>query len=1239
LTISRKIVAGLFFLFAACFINQPLYAQLQFVENKGQWDNQVNYRTDFSTGSFYLEKTGFTVLMYNGTDLQNFQDSRHGATALQNNTHTSKLQPDKLQERAAPTNTEAFTLHSHVYKVNFLGGNENPQIAPDKVLPTYNNYFIGSDETKWQGNCKIYHAVTYKNVYPNIDVRYYTNAGNLKYDFIIRPGGNVNDIEMKYDGIDTLNVINKELVIGTSVGQVKELYPYTYQVQNGERQILDCKYFLQGNVVKFKIKDYLPNSTIVIDPTLVFCSFTGSTADNWGYSATPGPDGSLFAAGIVFNSGYPVSTGAFQQNFSGGAGDDEFGPYDIGIIRLSPNGTNRMYATYLGGDNSEQPHSMICDAQGNLVVAGRTLSSDFPTKNAQTGSTNYIPGQGEHAGKAAGGYDIFIAKFTTDGTNLIGSVQIGGSGDDGVNIRPKYIGAYGSESIRRNYGDDARSEVILDAHNNIYLASCTRSTSSGIGSFPIVNSSIQSTFGGGNQDGVILKFSPDLSVLDFSTLFGGNGDDACFVLSISPTTGNLYVGGATTSTSGLPGSKTNVINSVNQGGVCDGFVTELYPDGSGIIKTTYIGTSGDDLVYGIQFDKYGSPYIMGTTTSNSWPIIGAKYSNPGGKQFICKLQPDLSSFVYSTVFGTNIPEPNLSPVAFLVDRCQNVYVSGWGGALNNGDSYRSSNNPGTSGLVVTPNAIQPSTDGSDFYFFVLKRDADSLLYATFFGQSGGFPDHVDGGTSHFDANGVIYQAMCANCYLDNSPRGTFPTTPGAWAGQNRSVDCNEAGVKIEMNFTGVEAAIRTEINGVPNDTVGCVPLTVSFSDTLLYKAKDYVWNFGDGNPDIHIVSSTTSYTFNKVGTYRVRLIAIDSSTCNIADTAYIDIKAGNNVVSPDFTSLKIGGCHSLTFQFTNTTTAVNPAYTSSSFLWDYGDGSPQEITGYAGPTHTFPSAGTYKVSLIAIDTIFCNYPDTIQKPLSIQTNVKAAFTTPARGCAPYAALIQNTSSGGTDFQWDFGDGQTLSSVNPEITHIYPDTGIYTIRLIATDTSTCNRIDTSYFTISVVSKPTSGFTFSPIPAQQNTPTQFANTSFGASTYVWNFGDGDTSTLADPSYQFNSTDTFHVCLTAINDVGCADTFCLYVPAIVLPLLDVPTAFTPGRFGENSIIKVVGFGIGSMDWKIYNRWGQMVFESANKNSGWDGTFKGALQPTDTYTYTLDIDFTNGKKYRKTGDISLLR
>jgi len=1205
-------------------IGHSTYAQLQFIENKGQWDNRVNFKSDISNGAFFLQKSGFTVLLHNTDDLKKYTEHIHGyyksdSTKSINNSSTAKVSGTKL-----PTQNVNYTIHSHAYRVIFSGASNNPEIVPDKALDTYNNYFIGNDKSKWKGNCKIYQGVTYKNIYPNIDVRYYTNAGTLKYDLIVHPGGRINDIALRYEGAEKLEVKNKELIIGTSVGDVKELYPYTYQVEGTGRTSVDCKYVVKGNTVTFKVKDYSPDATIIIDPTLIFSSFTGSTTDNWGYTATPGPDGSFFAGGISFGQGYPVSPGAYQQTWNGG-GTDPNGAYDIAIIKLSANGVNRLYGTYLGGSTGdEQPHSMICDSRGNLIVAGRSSSSDYPAPD--------IIG-------ALGGYDIVVTKFNAAGTALIGSVRIGGSKDDGVNIKPKYVplddpnqtdGAY---ETRRNYGDDARSEVILDGANNIYLASCTQSDN-----FPTTSAAFQKTYGGGRQDGVILKFTPNLTGLIFSTFFGGAATDACFVLTFNPLLGNLYVAGGTTSTN-LPGivagSPTEPgIGNTNQGGITDGFVTEITSDGSTVIKTIFAGTAGNDLVYGVQIDRFGFPYIMGSTTGN-WPVKNAVFKSANGKQFIAKLKPDLSSFVYSTVFGSGAPIPNISPVAFLVDRCQNVYVSGWGGKFNNELGYPCA---GTNGLPVTANAIKSATDGDDFYFFVLEKNATSQLFGSFFGQTGGFSDHVDGGTSRFDAQGIIYTAICANCGGPRTP-GFFPTTPGVWASVNGSPNCNEAAIKIEMNFGGILSSVVATINGVI-DTIGCVPLTIKFVDTLA-KGKQYIWNYGDvnspKNDTTYAPTNFTTHTYTQVGVYKMTLISIDSTTCNVADTSYVTVRVGNNQVVPDFVATKIPPCSNLSYNFTNTSTATVPSFTPTSFLWDFGDGSPQVRAGLNNVQHTYASVGTYNVKLIVDDTAFCNAPDSITHQVRLAVTVKAQFETPPAGCVPYTAIFTNTSLGGTSFLWNFGDGTTSTALDPS--HLYPNTGTYTVKLVAFDSSTCNKVDSTTFNITVYNIPAANFTATPNPGVENKPTQFTNLSVGASSYIWNFGDGQTSTETNPLYQFTSTAVFTVCLQAINDAGCIDTFCLDVSAKVFPLVAIPNAFTPGKFGNNAVIKVEGFGIGKMTWNIYNRWGQLVFTAANKSQGWDGTFKGALQPMDVYAYTLDVQFTDGQKLRKTGDITLLR
>ena len=326
------------------------------------------------------------------------------------------------------------------------------------------------------------------------------------------------------------------------------------------------------------------------------------------------------------------------------------------------------------------------------------------------------------------------------------------------------------------------------------------------------------------------------------------------------------------------------------------------------------------------------------------------------------------------------------------------------------------------------------------------------------------------------------------------------------------------------------------------------------------------------------------------------------------------------------------------YQFVNQTVATVPSYTSQSFLWDFGDNSPKIRSGFGPIIHTYPSTGTYIVTLIVDDTTFCNAPDTAVKTLRISPNVKAIFTTPARGCVPYTAKFKNISQGGTDWIWQIGNTTFSTAFEPTFT--FPATGTYNVRLIAIDTSTCNKQDTSaYFTITVFPIPTANFSWTPNPPQVNALTRFTNLSSGANRYLWNFGDGESSTVFAPTHQYNATGTFQAKLYAFNAADCVDSLTQDVPILIVPLLDVPNAFTPGRFGENGVITVKGFGIGTMNWKIYNRWGQVVFASTDRTQGWNGLFKGALQPMDVYTYTLDVVFTDGQKIRKTGDISLLR
>ena len=1195
---------------------------VEFTENKGQWNSSVLFRGAINNGAFFLQQNGFTVLLHNENDLQQLAEQIHGhAGEAQTNHNVSKRNAyPRPGQGNQPDTAGGMVLRSHAYTMRFAGADANATVLSEKPVNSYENYFTGNDPAQWASYCSIFQAVTYKNIYPNIDVRYYAQGGQLKYDIIVYPGANINDIVMQYEGADKLQIKNRELYIKTSVGDVKELSPYSYQINDAGKTELDCRYVIEGkDKVTFKVKQYDPSQILVIDPTLIFATFTGSTSSQWGFTATYGADGSLYSGGIVFGPGFPVSTGAFQTNYSGASGNESF---DIGIMKFNSSGSNRMYATYIGGSGADQPHSLIEDSKGNLVILGRTNSP-------VTGSGAYplFSANDSTIAGPCGGFDIVVTKLNATGTTLIGSKRIGGTGTDGVNIST----ARSPNSLSVFYGDDSRSEVILDNNDNIYIASCTQSNN-----FP-TTAGVSQTTAGGKQDGVLMKIAPDVGKVLFSTLFGGSDDDGTFVLALRPVTNEIYVGGSTRSNNlpGVPAS--GVIASSYQGGTADAFIAIF--NNTGILqKATYLGTNSMDAIYGLKFDPSGFPYVMGITLG-TWPVSPNVYNNPGTKQFIVKMQPTLSASVYSTVFGSGTATYNISPVAFAVDKCENVYVAGWGGRLSPSadDQFHTSGTfrMPTKDCNVLPNGC--STDGSDFYFFVLEKNAKDILFGAFYGQRGGFGDHVDGGTSRFDANGVIYQAICAACFISNFPGTTFPVTPGVWRPRSGNPrECNLAAIKIEMDFSGVTNGIRTIIDGKPYRNYGCVPVTVDFLDTL-QKGKIYVWDFGDGRKDTTTVPSNSN-TYNSVGSYNVTLISIDSSKCIISDTAYTTVRVRTDRAELGATCAKLLPCESLNFEFTNT--SVGPPgkpFHDSTFTWDFGDGSAPVITGPGKVRHEFPSPGTYNVKLSLADTNYCNAPDTFALTMRVAPNVKARFDTDPEGCVPHHAVFNNTSEAGQSFYWDFGDGTTSTEFAPE--HEYTAVGAYRVKLIVVDTMTCNKSDSTFFTINVRPIPTAGFTFSPVSPLENTPTTYTNTSLNAISYKWFFGDGDTSVQVNPVHQFNANGDFNTCLIAYNQYGCPDTVCQTVSAIVSPLIAVANAFSPNGDGVNDKVYVRGYAIGKMIFRIYNRWGQLVYQTTDRNQGWDGKYKGVLQPMDAYAYTLEVEFTDGSKATKKGDITLLR
>ena len=1146
---------------------------VEYIENKGQWEGDFAYRGNTPNGDIYLKSNGFRILQL----ASNFHEIR---TELHNS-----------------PNAGSKPIKYHVYDMTFVNANPSPVLSEEKKQKHYYNYFLGKDPTKWKSEIHPVFAVNYTNLYQGIDAHIYSEAGNIKYDIIVNPNADSKNITIQYDGVNGIRLDNNKLIITTSVGENTELAPYAYQYIDNEKKEVPCKYKLnKSNQLSFEFpKGYDKNATLVIDPVLVFSTLTGSSADNWGFTATYDTLGNFYSGGIAGAIGYPATAGAFQSTFGGGGVSGGAFGCDAVISKFNAAGNLLIYSTYIGGADNDQPHSIVVDNNGNLAVAGRTYSTNFPTS------------PGCYDNTANGAADLFITKFNALGTALIGSTYLGGSGADGENITPVYVTL---QSLKHNYGDDARSEIITDANNTLWVAASTSSSN-----FPTVQAN-QAALSGA-QDGVIFQLNNDCSSLLWSTYWGGSGNDACYVLSFDKVNPNtLYVAGGTESAN-LPVSQ-GTLNPSALGGI-DGFLLKFNAATKALQAGTFIGTNAYDQVYGVQTDDSNHVYVMGQT-NGAYPVTAGVYTNANSSQFVTKLNNTLTAILASTVYGNGTQAvTNISPVAFLVDKCGSIYVSGWGGPTGG--------NPGnTTGLPTTPGAIQTTTDGSDFYFIVFSKNFQNLLYASFFGQNAPNGEHVDGGTSRFDPNGVIYQAICAAC---GGSQG-FPTTQGSWSTSNGSLNCNLGAVKIDFQLQNPNA-----IAAATGPLTGCAPFVVNFQNNSS-SATSYLWDFGDGSPTSNLFAP--SHTYTTAGTFTITLIASNPNGCTATtDTASFVVLVKDDSLFASFTVTKVDSCNPFTANFTNTSTTNNgPAGPNVVYTWNFGDGT--SFTGPNPPMHSYPAASSYVVTLTMTDTNACNNPSVFTLNIDYTSSLVASdFLMPDSVCLPALVQFLDQSTNATTWNWTFGDGNSSTQASP--TNDYTSVGTYTVFLVAGNPTTCNLFDTTQKVIAILPTPTADFNWSPNPPEANKPNTFTNLSTGATNYFWDFGDGTSDTTTNPIHIYDKDGTYNVCLTATNKYGCRDTVCKPVRGLVLPLVDVPSGFSPNGDGINDIVYVKGYGIQTMTFRIFNRWGEKIFESNDKARGWDGRYKNVMQEMEVYGYTLSVTFFDGTKDFKKGNITLLK
>ena len=949
-----------------------------FEENKGQFDESIFFRTRLPESAVYLQTKGISYQCLPSGQFEEYHQYQHG-------------------ERA-----EIPRFRAHTVQLNFVNAHlQKPQKR--NPLKSYKNVFRkGLNATGIQS----FQEIEFPSIYPGIHLKCNRDWG-FKYEFIVEAFANPSQIVIQWEGANALWIDESgNWIAQTSVGQLIEQKPFAYQMNSlGQVDTVHCQFELKGDSMYFKLGSYDSSKQLILDPRIVFSTYSGSEDDNWGFTSTFDTSGNLYLGGVVFGSDFPITPGAIDTVFQGAM--------EVAIMKFDSTGTNLLYATFLGGSSAEQPHSLIAFGE-ELLIMGATGSANFPVSN--TAFDTVFRGGTNTAGTAGifpQGTDIFISKLSADGTQLLASTFVGGQGNDGLN-----------SLLRNSYGDDSRGDILVNSMGEVFVASSSVSTD-----FP----SLSSSFGncGSSQDAVVFKLSADLSQVLWSFCLGGSLPDAAFSLALNDTETELYVCGATRG-SGFP-TTTGALNENYLGGTADGFISRLDAANATLLSSTFIGGIGRDISFLLDLNPAGEVAIFGQSDQGMPISDSSLFHQTNARQFLQLYSQDLSVLSRSTLFGSGRNSYDLAPTAFRIDECGVLYLSGWGGSLASSGSR-------TFDLEVSSDAYQDTTDGADFYIMALNSEWKKLLYASFFGGIG-TGEHVDGGTSRFSENGVISQAICAGC----GGTSNTPAQPSnVWSTTNESSNCNMLAFRFAFELDTLTLKLTLQ-----KDTV-CLGQAVNFI-VEQSNATSFYRTLGDGRTD----SSTQSVSYPLPGEYTIHLTAFnDQCGTQISDSVKVQVVDAQQSYQLIAQYDTCDANRWVTFDivpplpFFEIHTATGVVLDSMPALYSY------------------PGIGAYQPYLIAFDPL-CNSSifDTAEVYFSRGLpfmRFNSDYTACRDGLAYYFNSVQSAI---LKLTVDFGDGQILTAADNLWEHSYAEPGLYTITINAED-SICNVILTESFDIQV-----------------------------------------------------------------------------------------------------------------------------------------------------------------------------
>jgi hypothetical protein len=672
----------------------PLY----FETNEGQFNTEVKFRLRGPDYDLFLTPTEVVMVLFGTEPSLSTQPGanrrakvEHISSSAMSEPVLRSLETDDGEDPEGPTErlfgAGGPALMPMILRTRLVGANPSPTFQAEAQQPGKVNYFVGNDPTQWRTNIPTYGRVRLEQVYPGIDLVYYHNHGQLEYDFMVAPGADPNQIALAIEGCHSTDVNERgELIVRAGDHELRWGKPGIFQPSTGLQSAVDGGYRLQPlglghdssatQLVAFHVGAYDSTRPLVIDPALTWGTFLNGSSPNGGYLGymTLDRNGNAYVTGMTDSSDFPTRN-ALQTNL--------VGSLDAFVTKLDPLG-QIVYSTYVGPITSYFVGRIAVDSVGSAYIVGGTTSRLFPIVNAV--QTNFAGGTGWG--------DAFVTKLSPEGSALVYSTYLGGS------------------------GNDFASAVAVDDQGNAYVAGTTTSAN-----FPTANP-LQPLFGGGQWDAFAAKLSPSGATLIYSTYLGGTGDDAIGYLDSGGAAvdeqGSLYLAGYTTSVD-FP---TKAPFQQNLAGLRNCFLAKLNPAGNDLVFSSYLGGSVRDYVGSVVLGSSGDLYVAGETSSPDFPTTAPLQANLLGSQnaFVARYSPASNTFIFSTYLGGSGRD---SAGALGLDNAGNVYI---GGIATSPD------------FPTTTDAFQPidseAPNSQIGFLSTLSADGSKLLYSTYFGGSG-----------------------------------------------------------------------------------------------------------------------------------------------------------------------------------------------------------------------------------------------------------------------------------------------------------------------------------------------------------------------------------------------------------------------------------------------------------------------------------------------------------------------